>query len=1257
MDFLKNSQRSYLLLGQLLSILVIFSVISCDCNKDKDLEERISGSIIMHVPTNPLLGDSKTAEISFMLADSTTIALLENFTLQVNLQKDNSGSSSKISYKDSTGALQETDKVDISLKSLSKNEHLTAAEPSFEVPFTLVPHLNSEELTAEFKLVSKDGKPASTGSVNWKKDNKAVGLFLSRTSADKIKGDNKTISLKIENKETQAIQKGQLKLKIVRTQGNTASIQGATQVGGANVYTIDLPPVKPNSSLPYDLTIVPKDDQQATFSIQLQREGISIGNAVIASWEKGLVIQVEHDRKTNDVKVFVTNTGTETAKDVKLTYDTKISNAKIGEATKNEKVLKDLNPGEKREVKGLGKLDFGKDDDGNDNMAATCEFGISCASSCPINPQTTVVVKEVFTRLDIVLSLAVNYDIEKSQVNYIIRNLGENTAEGLKLKYENISTDEEGKLATLDTKQSDTITLGDLVGKQEFNRVLSLDLKDAEAARFNFSLEYNNKSMAETIEEFQAKPLNLSLGVISSEQYNGEHYILYGAANQFKFKIDQVPNSRPINRGLLKVIIKKEANDTSFISKVNDGEEITELLGNDLVNLGDEITLYVNPAIGVQEANFTFLLMYKDKEVSQPLSLQWREYVIRIKNRGRLVGQQEGSVTLSSVSSINLDALTVTLESDNDTSFKFLKLDNTNSSSDTRLVELSDYTDINRKNETKPIRFKVDQANNQAGAQVNIIVKRGETELARGKVDWVTQGISLQVTPDIYSFSKKSREITITVKNTGDTAIDLRKIKVGLTSTSNTSFRLGNASGSSILETMSNITAEKELASQAHLTISLGVIDALLDKEIVTGINLSILDNSNSDLYRTNLLYYMSKIDEVEESIEALIGKYGILYSQSARAYKDDPGYFMNLLLVLQNGIEAYKELLDKYEEVIDVDPNFQPIINLSKTVSSDKLKKWEVFAIQAQKTIANWNDSTLAALTWLDNKSKEAAIIHEQIRKNIEIIQASQSNLGKIRSLLIAKHDKGKGLNEQSIKALYLYYKQIIDIGKGLLDEVGIKDVTSNDEDSVTIKQIKDIYNKISTEFIAIDRDVQEAFDIGSEVFKKGMVSQQEAVHPDKGNKESKLGLYTTLEFHQELLVGWKDMVKDNKDGLGVERSDVYDFVVQRYQVLVEKTEKLVTETYSKKHAGYVYRGTQIVLKTAEDIYKMALINKNQVTKDAAITTLQLSIKVFNKLEQARNRRHTGKAEVLVFGKGKTLSLPDTYNLLKSRIENLKKQ
>ncbi|MHB9147671.1 MAG: hypothetical protein ACYC2U_04535, partial [Candidatus Amoebophilus sp.] len=220
MNFLKNSHRRYLLIIHLLAILLILNSSKCGCGKEEGLKEDVFGSIIMHVPIDPLIGDVKTTEISFMLADNATIAPLENFTLQVVLQ-DTSGSTSQISYKDRTGTLKETDKVDIPLKSLLEKEHLTTEEPSFTIPFTLVPHPISKELTAEFKLLNK-AESVSEGEVTWRKVDAAVNLLLSRTSAEKIKGDNKTISLKIENKEQEATEKGQLKLKITRTHGNKA---------------------------------------------------------------------------------------------------------------------------------------------------------------------------------------------------------------------------------------------------------------------------------------------------------------------------------------------------------------------------------------------------------------------------------------------------------------------------------------------------------------------------------------------------------------------------------------------------------------------------------------------------------------------------------------------------------------------------------------------------------------------------------------------------------------------------------------------------------------------------------------------------------------------------------------------------------------------------------------------------------------------------------------------------------------------------
>lgn len=1256
MNFLKNSQRSYLLLGQLLSILVTFSVISCDCSKDKGLEENIFGNIIMHVPTDPLIGNLKTAEISFMLADSTTIAPLENFTLQATLQ-EKGGSGGQISYKDSTGTLQKTDKVDIPLKNLSTAEHLTAANPSLKVPFTfIITSPSTTGLTAEFKLLNKAGEPVNTGPVNWKKGNKAVGLFLSRTSSDKIKGDNKTISLKIENKETQTIEKGQLKLKIIRTQGNTASIQGATQVGSTSVYTIDLPSVTATSSLPYDLTIVPKDDQQTTFSIQLQYEDISIGNAVTASWEKGLVIEVEHDRKTNDVKVFVTNTGTETAKDVKLTYGTKTSNAKIGETANNQKVLKDLKPREKREVSDLGKLDFGKGNNGEDNMAAACEFGISCASSCPINPVTTVIEKKVFTRIDIVLSLSVTYDMDKGEVSYVIENAGKDTASGLKLKYENTSTDERGKLATVGTKQAGTIVLGDLASGKKFENILAVDLKDAGVASFNFELQYDNKPMAELVREFQNKPINLFLEVIDPLLNNGESYILYGANHQVKLKINQVPGSRNINLNDLQIAIQEESHNQATISQKVDGASIDKLIGADL---SKDIILYINTVPQAKEAKFKLQLKYKNEEIGDPVLVEWREYQIFIKDSGLLVGDQEGNFQIFSTVPIELHALTVTLESDEGTSFQLYGTeDRNNFGTSATLSKVAKY-DTLEKICTTPIKFKINQRNDKEKSNLKIVIRHKETVIAKKQVDWVEEGISLQITVRPLNYADSPGTATINVKNTSNRKVDLRKVTVNFSNTADVPFTLGTFSGASIERTLADILGAKELGSQIVMSINLRINTPLEDK-IATGLTLSLLDDKPKPevLDKVYFIYYTANVNNSGIDIHSTEPKGILAITKQIEKHKDNPGYLAYVLNNLENAVSLSSKLLDKYAEIKNSDSGFESAINILSTSICDNIKQCKKLAGATQTAILGLNKDEAAILAWSNQLSFKVNSVEESIHKSLEKAE-SINDIQEITYLLIEKeYDGDKELVQQSVKWLYEYYKAKIEQIEAFLTKYGINNFDPADEDLSSIKQLKELHNKMIDELPNIKITVQQALDVGFKRFNDAIIKEQQTLEPTKVDRDKQADidkLYSLLLARRNALQQWKDLVSHDKELVG-DPDAIQVSIAECYQRLAKINRAFARHVYSKKQTGNLTKIAELSVAIARDTFEITQITKNESTNKDAIEACKDAIDAWEDFERSRGITVFPNKPNLILGSDNDLrALPTVLQNLNSNLKSLK--
>jgi hypothetical protein len=1251
-------------------MLVAFSVVSCDCSKDPSVEDNLFGDIIMHVPSSPLLGDAKTVKVNFMLADSTKIALLENFNLQIDL-KEKDGSGSQVSYKNNVGVSQETGKVDISLKSLSKEEHLTAANSSLEVPFTfIIASPSTTELTAEFKLLNKGGDLISSGPVTWKKDGN-LKLSLNRISAENIKGDKKVISLQIDNKETKAIEKGQLKLKIIRTRGNSAAIQGTTQVGNTNVYTIDVPLVKATSNLLYDLTIVPKDDQQATFSIQLQYEGRDIGTAVTTSWDKGLLIETQHDKETNDVKVFVTNTGTETAKDVKLTYDTKTSNAKIGDTSKNEKILKDLKPGEKREISDLGKLNFGKDSNGQDNMAAVCEFGVSCASSCPINPVTTVVEKKVFTRLDIVLSPIVTYDSDKEQFIYTIENAGKDTAKGLQLKYKNISVSEEGKLATLNAKQENTIILGDLESGNKFEGVLALDFKNAEVAKFNFELQYDNKPMAKLDREVQNKPLNLSLAIISPTRSNAEEYILYGAESELKLKIEQAHNSRTIDINHLSLFIKVPAGDETTVSHIIDGPAITALTGANLGKIDDIITLYVNPKLEAQEANIKIELYYKGEIVSAPLLVQWREYGVLIQGSGRLIGEQIGYFKIMGVSELDRNAITVSLEGEKGTTFQFYdKMRGNTEATFTDLAEYDTKVSANNRASSEPISFVINEKNGQKESAVKIVIRRKSKVIATHTINWIDQGISVELKTNAI-VEQEGRPITVNIKNTGDKTLELSKVKARVKNTENLPFSFGKMAGTTIEGTLEDIIGIKELISKAQIKVHLQP-NALLKDKIATGVTLTLFEEKNGKeviLEQRHIVYHTADFYNTQVSIGDMSSEGFSYISKQIVTNKENPGYLAYLLSSLETGIKISNKILEKYEQIAGTHTELNEPIHLIRNFMYDRVKKYTILAEGTKKAIAELGEQDETIVQWIKDSINK-------VDNSIEILKGSSERLKSlndhkaITNTLIGKYDPSKAIDQQALQGVYEYYQDKSSQINAFLEKHAI----TNLPDMPSISQIRELYNRMVSEQSDIISVVRQTFDAGFEKVNEAIVQEQAELDPLKVKRKSQkqvMIFYNILVKQANILYEWNNLLRKSElvtDPVALQRD-----LAARYQKLAEVNRKFAKHIYEKNKPGNVTLVAELGQLIARETFSMAQRTKNQTVENVAIETTEAAKETTNVAIEANKdgieawvlfERARGVRNVSLKKPGQSLdmntnnlnTLPTVLQGMKAQLESLKR-
>jgi hypothetical protein len=147
-----------------------------------------------------------------------------------------------------------------------------------------------------------------------------IKLSLTVTSPVALKGRaNNQIVLQVTNNGQEDIALGQLKLKIIRSEGIQAQLTGAT----GKDYKLDLPKLDKGSKLDKTLTIDPKTDTKAEFKFQLEYDGKPIGSENKVTWQEDtdLELTLKKDSAKKKITYTVVNKGSEgTAQEVKLWY-------------------------------------------------------------------------------------------------------------------------------------------------------------------------------------------------------------------------------------------------------------------------------------------------------------------------------------------------------------------------------------------------------------------------------------------------------------------------------------------------------------------------------------------------------------------------------------------------------------------------------------------------------------------------------------------------------------------------------------------------------------------------------------------------------------------------------------------------------------------------------------------------------------------------------------------------------------------------
>ena len=1192
MNCIETWYSSFLLSLRLCVSLLIFTICSCKCNKGIG---ESANNLSMQISHEPLVGKATSGKVTFSLVDSTKSVALGEVNLKVTLQAEG-GTESQISYH--AGKVK-TNYMQHSLKHVVNSDSLTNETPSVDFPFVFLPAENATVIIADFELINnKDGGVIQNLIVDWKKGVEYKTPILSLKSPASIKGNKKIIELKVENKEKQ-IEDKKLTLKIIRESGTKAIIKEATIQN--NIYIVDLPLLTSKSSLSHRLTIDTQTDQEAKFSIQLQQEGIDIGDPIKVQWEQeegGLQIgDFTYNKKTKKITYTVQNLTQEKITNIHLSYTSETPDVTIEGVVTKKIELGDLEPGTGKKVFELNSLNIGES-----QKIAVFTFNISYDQ----NTGTPITIKKVFKQADIQIGLNIQYNPTTAKVSYSLTNSGTDVAKELKLTYKNISIPEKNKHVTLGSHIEQELSLANLISTQEFTYTLGLNFKEAREATFRFTVEYEGVTIAEKEETFQEKPLKLSLDIISSEKNNTNH-VLYGPNNKVQFKINCFDgNVNPINTELLKLVIKQQTDDQAIISLIDEGTGISELVGSALGTIGDTLSLYINPKQNAKEVNFFLQLYYKDEEVSVPIYFQWREYSLLIQGPTRFV-EEVGWFVITNIGHIDPKNITLTISGDNGTIFELLKSDGSLAGKEANLSDCipSEYTPSGLDNQR--IKFKVTNSGNNKKSTATITAKRGASQLAQTTINWVAAGVDLEITTDQLVF-EDNIFANIRTENPSKHPIDLREIKVIANTTESISISLDAIEGTTIQTTLASIVGKDELAPQEIVVFDL-FLNNFLAKKAATGITLIFLDKEDNVLHTKYFICLDHKISQKAHIFREVFGD-SVLTTELLK--QQEPDFLSFFFERLQKIIKTYTDMVEKFDSLSSNNIKFKEIIQPFRGLFNNQIKQWEMTMENIKIVLADSPNTE----NYMIDLSKELENIIKfvsdklQTTKALNLTRKSQE----VKNILAAKYEQEAAIEEHSIRGLFVHYKLGIKLAETVFVSNNINDLNPHATDSNGVRQLKETYKKMQDMLPILMAQMQEVFaDAFSSLKASVNIAQDKgkdfATHKNMG------ALFNNLKMRKISLISYDFLSKEDK--IGVEPINFNSFLKESYTILLEHMAELIEYAVVEGNNKDLKKYGNLIMDILKDIKNTPAVEDNNAIKQLA---LKSAINVYTKLKDKKS-------------------------------------
>jgi hypothetical protein len=719
--------------------------------------------------------------IAYIDKDANQSAAYGSFKLKLTVTHEGSTQNSTVSYEvlDPSNAIskKETSAATEELSHFFKatNSDLIASGEELQKVFTIIPKGNPTKVTVRYELLDafNNDNLLCSRTITWMPTITSEWqlMILGTDMATNIKtiddGDTniEIILSKVTGNTITEDEVKELQLHIKKITAGTANLanieNGVLKLMDPTAFTIS-----PNKkSVIKRLTINPGTDNYAAFELKLQNQtGIDLSTNTTQKviWKSGaqLKIGARYNALTKKVSVEIVNAGKIdlVAKRAILKWETGDNDVTITNKRKGSIQLDKISVNGTFIILDLGQITFAN----NKQITALHLQIIWDQLEKPIQ------VTRTLTSVPIDITVThLSFDKVKNQITYNIKN---NCNQDIRLQVQCINTKTNSENAAVITSLlpiNINLKKAGEAASETGIRTLQLDFKKESKADFSFQvlfdgypISFKDKTNAIATEKENsiitciAKQVGLKFSPIgTTDDFPVDGIQLQGDSKEVKFSIilngkdEDVIALTNIEKNRLRLVIDKEMYTDAELYR-GTSHIVTALAGN-MLNLGGENILRLLRGSS-NKASFILKLMYDkteegnfiEEEVLATLPVSWEEdqFEIIVKHptsKGKLTSFRKGTFTLKNITSTIDPAtnLTIAIQTSNKADFTCLDR-NGNLPSNTSVEQtlkglLGDDKVIPHNTETKDIKFKLCNQNNEKDAVLTIVLKKDGYEVAR----------------------------------------------------------------------------------------------------------------------------------------------------------------------------------------------------------------------------------------------------------------------------------------------------------------------------------------------------------------------------------------------------------------------------------------------------------------------------------------------------------------------------------------------